>query len=348
MKQIITSLSLLTVVGALMISGTAAFFSDTEISTGNSFAAAGTLDLTINGSDSWATEFTLSDAMPGDTQIVAPWLQTNIDAWLRAGYTAIASTTYNAASSSALLADLNFVVYESSTSSPNTINPLTKASDGYYYPTDPLLAGNDDYTIGFYLCFGEISSTTPTDLASYTCSGAAVGNDAQGGLVDITFEVYAEQYQNNNQITYAIGDTGPGGGIVFYLEPGSNGSHGLELTPADQSGGVYWGTSGTVVGGTENAVGTGAANTDLMLANDASTLTAATVARDYQGGGYDDWFLPSRDELQLAVDAGYLSISDDYWTSTEHSAIGAVSLKLGLYSITAKNVYKKVRAVRAF
>lgn len=38
--------------------------------------------------------------------------------------------------------------------------------------------------------------------------------------------------------TYAVGETGPAGGIVFYLTPGTNGTQGLEAAPVDQSSGI--------------------------------------------------------------------------------------------------------------
>jgi hypothetical protein len=61
--------------------------------------------------------------------------------------------------------------------------------------------------------------------------------------------------------------------------------------------------------------------------------------------GYDDWFLPSRDELELMCDnlrgKGLGNFSDDYWSSSENGASYAS------YSYSKNNTFR-VRAVRAF
>jgi hypothetical protein len=105
---------------------------------------------------------------------------------------------------------------------------------------------------------------------------------------------------------YALRDTGPGGGLVFHVTDG--GLHGLEAAPA----GWYDGTSdpsaawSNVVDALANgasplpkAVGSGSANTDAIIAQAGHTASAAKLCRDYRGGGFDDWFLPSADELTL-------------------------------------------------
>ena len=88
----------------------------------------------------------------------------------------------------------------------------------------------------------------------------------------------------------AVGDTGPGGGKVFSV--GSSGSY-LEAAPADLSGQFTW-------------------------------LDAVKQARNYQGGGKADWYLPSKDELnQLYVQSNIVgglavgSLGLGYWSSSE-------------------------------
>jgi len=65
MKKIILSLSVVAVVAAVIIGGTIAYFSDTETSTNNDFAA-GTMDLNIDGGNVVVQTMTLSDKAPGD------------------------------------------------------------------------------------------------------------------------------------------------------------------------------------------------------------------------------------------------------------------------------------------
>lgn len=95
---------------------------------------------------------------------------------------------------------------------------------------------------------------------------------------------------------YNTGDRGPAGGFVFYVT--DDGAHGLEAAPVDQSRGTTWGCYSTRISeGDDTAVGTGAQNTAEIIAGCTKGLIAARVADAYTLNGYDDWFLPSKDEL---------------------------------------------------
>jgi hypothetical protein len=91
----------------------------------------------------------------------------------------------------------------------------------------------------------------------------------------------------------AIGDTHQGG-IVFYLD--GNGG-GLIAAPSDLI--ATWGCYPQSIGGTSSAVGTGAANTTAIVSGCSETAIAARICADLTLGGYTDWFLPSKDELNL-------------------------------------------------
>lgn len=101
-------------------------------------------------------------------------------------------------------------------------------------------------------------------------------------------------------LNFSIGDTGPGGGIVFY-DAGSQQSWGryLEAAPSTWNGGSdptrAWSNSTSSVS-TQRGIGFGAQNTANIIAV-SSTAPAPTTAVAYQGGGLSDWFLPSQDEL---------------------------------------------------
>lgn len=95
--------------------------------------------------------------------------------------------------------------------------------------------------------------------------------------------------------TYAIGDKGPAGGIVFYVTDG--GKHGLEAAPVDV-GLAPWGCDGTIITGADNHVaGSGAQNSKDILAGCTEPGIAARLADNYSLNGYDDWYLPSIDDL---------------------------------------------------
>ena len=109
-----------------------------------------------------------------------------------------------------------------------------------------------------------------------------------------------------------IGNTGPGGGIVFYdagsqkswgryLEAAPNGWSGSADDPKAEWCNVYTNLAASVTDAAVRAtfgveIGKGKANTDLMLAN--CTSGAGVLARLYKGGGKSDWYLPSRFELE--------------------------------------------------
>ena len=125
-------------------------------------------------------------------------------------------------------------------------------------------------------------------------------------------------------LSYAIGDTGPAGGIVFYITDG--GVHGLEVAPVDLESLALaeWGCYGTeLVGADRTAVGTGAQNTADILSGCAETGIAAKFADAYELNGYEDWYLPSKGELfklmlhQDIVDG--ISRMTTYWSSSEYN-----------------------------
>ncbi len=107
-------------------------------------------------------------------------------------------------------------------------------------------------------------------------------------------------------------------------------THGLIVAKSDISTtGLAWSNSTTTVVGTSAGYGTGLSNSDkIMNSTGASSFSfAAYNARYYNGGGYSNWFLPSREELrklqQKKDDIGNFQVptqSGDrvvYWTSSE-------------------------------
>jgi hypothetical protein len=165
-------------------------------------------------------------------------------------------------------------------------------------------------------------------------------------------------------------DTGPGGGFVFY-DAGSRQSWGryLEAAPPEWSGSPddegYWedpdtqwcakdqpGYASELATGTQ--IGSGAANTALIIEN-CGTDSAAGLAAAYRGGGKSDWFLPSKDELIKVFDrrreiglAGFY-----FWSSSQSNAnanwVFYQSLEDGsTHDAGGKGNVAKVRPVRAF
>lgn len=167
--------------------------------------------------------------------------------------------------------------------------------------------------------------------------------------------VYMKTYQLNKLgiliTSFAVGDTGPAGGKVFYSTDG--GLHGLEVAPADQISAPWECDGATINGADGTAVGTGAQNTVDILACCADTGIAASIAATYMFNGFDDWFLPSKGELDLlyqknAVESVFAY--PYYWSSTKFGSALAWfnSFSDGLHFVNFRTATLGVRAVRAF
>ena len=159
-------------------------------------------------------------------------------------------------------------------------------------------------------------------------------------------------------ISCELGDLGPGGGLVFY-DAGSTQSWGrwLEATPAAcEAAGLRWRAAAPGKSGTRQLplaypvwktaarqrveskrLGMGKANTEVILQQHRSlapgdrVATAAGYADALECGGKDDWFLPSKDELDSLYNLLALTNHDltgtnsfgfergYYWTSSEYN-----------------------------
>jgi hypothetical protein len=144
------------------------------------------------------------------------------------------------------------------------------------------------------------------------------------------------------------------GGIVFYID--GTGQHGLVCAPANQ-GYLPWGCAGTEISGTGTAMGTGPLNTAAIVASCGEAGIAARVCDDLVLNGYNDWFLPSKDELYfmyLNLHAHALGGFDNYgyWSSSEYNLYSAIVLYFngGFYENRPRDEWQQfsVRAVRAF
>ncbi|MEY3880015.1 MAG: hypothetical protein RIQ94_810, partial [Pseudomonadota bacterium] len=121
---------------------------------------------------------------------------------------------------------------------------------------------------------------------------------------------------NKSVATYSLGDKGPLGGKVYYID--DSGEHGLEAKTTDEISTLSW--------------------------NDAVTVTGA-----YQSG----WHLPTKTELKVLYDQRHVVggfAKDDYWSATELDINSAWIQGFVNGDQDRYNKYSKlsVRAVRAF
>ena len=156
-------------------------------------------------------------------------------------------------------------------------------------------------------------------------------------------------------VTYTIGQSALGGVIAYINGGGSTGTSGLVATSANISDGALWGCPGTLISGADGtAIGTGNQNTIDIMAGCATAEIAARLCGDLVQGGYSDWYLPSKDELnQLYLNRVAIGgfASDFYWSSTESGADSAwlQSFTDGAQYLGGKTPFGfYVRAIRAF
>lgn len=129
----------------------------------------------------------------------------------------------------------------------------------------------------------------------------------------------------------AVGSTGPGGGIVFYVDlTNPPGSQYLEAAPVGAEVERSWATGGNqavaATGADGTAIGTGEQNTADIVAQsgNAAATSAAVYCSELVSGGQSDWFLPSKDDLNLmrtnlqsaSTPLGGFS-AGIYWSSSE-------------------------------
>jgi hypothetical protein len=149
----------------------------------------------------------------------------------------------------------------------------------------------------------------------------------ESGYIAIVAGDLDEAYKVYKRAHPQIGDVGPAGGIVFYDKGAiSDGWRYLEAAPAETEFTAQWGAYGDDVARTDVAVGTGKRNTQVIverLRQLGENGRAAQLCASLDFDGYKDWFLPSKDELNLMWQnlkrKGLGSFSNSYyWSSSQY------------------------------
>jgi hypothetical protein len=200
-----------------------------------------------------------------------------------------------------------------------------------------------------------LTGILPAGLSFSTSTGLITGTPTETKTAT-TYTITATNASGSTTRNYAlrvtgdVGDTGPGGGKIFYyLSAGFTCGPTraatctyLEAAPSGWNTGAEPGRTwaqatpvnyqGTRVPGdsaTATAIGWGYRNTRAIVAQgNTDTATSAAALADshtvtVSGVVYDDWFLPSKDELaqlysQKATVGGFAE--NNYWSSSEAAA----------------------------
>src|SRR6056297_2487210 len=176
---------------------------------------------------------------------------------------------------------------------------------------------------------------------------------------------------------YNLRDRGPAGGWIFHIVKNGDGTTTYyEAAPVEQEeSNIAWGPSGTNENGVDlssppelTGIGDGKTNSQYIYetyTGSLSSFPAFQACYNYTGGGYTDWFLPSKDELYMMCwnlhgknlsnpdvpSGGVGGFADEsYWSSSEHDDGMAwrQSFAIDYQGTSSKSSDLRVRAVRAF
>ena len=204
------------------------------------------------------------------------------------------------------------------------------------------IAGTDAALLSVNAGSGVVILTADPDYEtknSYSFTVTATDAAGTSNATTVTFSI-----TDVNEIVVEVGDSYEGG-IVFYLAPSPTD---LDGDGVNDIGLIYaysnytttkpWNAGGWCGGcasiSTSTAIGTGATNTTNIINeySNSGTASAAGFARAYNGGGFNDWFLPSTLEQDALVsyfiekypasggwsDWGGIR-SNNYWSSSQHN-----------------------------
>ena len=315
------------------------------------------------------------------------------------GVAASVSNSYTVTSGTLVGSETFTALTYTYTSSPLSYNSQTAPTNAATYTITPSAASfsvgsASNYSITYEtgtLTINKADSITVTATPSTTTYNASAITPAfvVSGLKSAETATATSNFIGINGTTYggstscasggtcAVGDLAPGGGYVFHVSATtinvatgiSSGGIYLATAPQTWNGGAVdpnaaWGCGGTTITGSfSSAVGSGAENTRLINAGCATAGIASRITAASSAGGFDDWFLPSLDELTLIYNnlkvPGLSNLQSwNYWSSTQSTTntagsarywwfgAGALSGDTDKNNSAGSNMY--VRAIRAF
>ncbi len=190
-----------------------------------------------------------------------------------------------------------------------------------------------------------------TDMDTAAASAQNVGRESDGTLALMPMSA----------TTYSIGDFAHGG-VVFWVTP--SGEHGRVVNLYNVAD-VEWSNVTTEIGGSAQSNINGAGNSIAIISQSGHLSSAAKHCLDLAFGDFDDWYLPSKDEVNLlytnrnvinttaTANGGEAFVATGYWSSTENDASTDEAWNQSFFGsgnqqADPKSVTFHFRAIRAF
>ena len=204
----------------------------------------------------------------------------------------------------------------------------------------------------YTLVNGDVTGTDYTDV------GLASKNTYWYKVCAYKGDVASALSTSFSGVKYDVLFDGPAGGKIIFEDLADTypGWTYLEMAPPAYDINKQWsnGLSAAFTDAAETAIGTGASNTMKIIEVLGNGVYAAQYCHELQVGIYDDWFLPSKDELAkiLETQSTVDNLSPtNYWSSSEDSISNAWMHNFGLDGDPHTNMkvdLYSVRAIRAF
>ena len=142
------------------------------------------------------------------------------------------------------------------------------------------------------------------------------------------------------------------GGRIFYID--QTGKHGLIVSELDLPS-TQWGCSSSTLNGADATIVGGGLQNTLDIVSGCSENTAASLCNNLDTLGYNDWYLPSIEEMKGCYETlGKIGqanlVGGYYWSSSENDAETAwlVMFANGSPVTLSKAGGYNVRAIRSF
>jgi len=196
-----------------------------------------------------------------------------------------------------------------------------------------------------------IGTYNPSQAMMWSVTGSSISTISNDGLLNIAFNETATtltvrvtsiaDFSKTSEavVTVTPIEIGPGGGYIFYDKGSySDGWRFLEAAPASSEFTAPWGLYGIACPGTSTEIGTGHTNTTViinLLIENLQPDKAAMLCAAMTINGKNDWFLPSKDELNLMYQrlrmggniGGFnttnWNIGSNYWSSSTNVPSGS-------------------------